>query len=58
MTGEVVAANADLGGTPELINQDPYGAGWLVRIRPDDKTQFSSMLDAAAYEAVLAAETH
>ncbi|MFO1408287.1 MAG: glycine cleavage system protein GcvH [Steroidobacteraceae bacterium] len=58
VTGEVVAANADLGGTPELINQDPYGAGWLVRIRPDDKTQFSSMLDAAAYEAVLAAETH
>ena len=58
VSGEVVAANADLGGTPELINQDPYGAGWLVRIRPDDKSQFTAMLDAAAYEAVLAAETH
>ena len=58
VSGEVVAANADLGGTPELINQDPYGAGWLMRIRPDDKSQFAAMLDAAAYEAVLAAETH
>ena len=58
VSGEVVAANADLGGTPELINQDPYGAGWLMRIRPDDKAQFAAMLDAPAYEAVLAAETH
>ena len=58
VSGEVVAGNADLGGTPELINQDPYGAGWLMRIRPDDKTQFAAMLDAKSYEAALAAETH
>ncbi len=58
VSGEVVAGNADLGGQPELINQDPYGAGWLMRIRPDDKAQFASMLDAKAYEAALAAETH
>lgn len=58
VSGEVVASNADLGGQPELINQDPYGAGWLMRIRPDDKTQFAAMLDARAYEAALAAETH
>ena len=58
VSGEVVAGNADLGGTPELINQDPYGAGWLMRIRPDDKTQFVAMLDAKSYEAALAAETH
>jgi glycine cleavage system H protein len=58
LSGEVVAGNADLGGTPELINQDPYGAGWLMRIRPDDKTQFAAMLDAKSYEAALAAETH
>ncbi len=56
--GEIVASNADLGGQPELINQDPYGAGWLMRIRPDDKSQFAALLDAAAYEAALAAETH
>jgi glycine cleavage system H protein len=58
VSGEVVASNADLGGQPELINQDPYGAGWLMRIRPDDKAQFASMLDAKAYEAALAADTH
>ena len=58
VSGEVVAGNSDLGGTPELINQDPYGAGWLMRIRPDDKTQFAAMLDAKSYEAALAAETH
>jgi glycine cleavage system H protein len=58
VSGEVVAGNAVLGGQPELINQDPYGAGWIMRIRPDDKQQFSSLLDAAAYEAALAAETH
>jgi glycine cleavage system H protein len=58
VTGEVVASNADLGGRPELINEDPYGAGWLMRIRPDDKTQFGAMLDAGDYEAALAAETH
>jgi glycine cleavage system H protein len=58
VTGEVVAGNAELGGQPELINQDPYGKGWIMRIRPDDKAQISSLLDAAAYEAALAAETH
>jgi glycine cleavage system H protein len=56
--GEVVAGNAALGGQPELINQDPYGAGWIMRIRPADKAQFAALLDAKAYEAALAAETH
>src|SRR5829696_2889403 len=46
VTGEVVAANADLGGQPELVNSDPYGAGWIMRIRPDDKSQFAALLDA------------
>jgi glycine cleavage system H protein len=58
VSGEIVAGNADLGGQPELINTDPYGAGWIMRIRPDDKTQFAAMMDAKAYEAALAAETH
>lgn len=58
VSGEVIAGNADLGGQPELINQDPYGAGWIMRIRPDDKAQFAALLDAKAYEAALAAETH
>ena len=58
VTGEVVAGNAALGGQPELINSDPYGEGWIMRVRPDDKAQFASMLDAKAYQAALAAETH
>ncbi len=58
VTGEVVAGNAELGSQPELINSDPYGAGWIMRVRPDDKAQFAAMLDPAAYEALLAAETH
>jgi glycine cleavage system H protein len=58
VSGEVVGGNAALGGQPELINQDPYGAGWIMRIRLDDKTQFAALLDAKAYEAALAAETH
>jgi glycine cleavage system H protein len=58
VTGEVIAGNAALGGQPELINSDPYGEGWIMRIRPDDKAQFASLLDAKAYQAALAAETH
>jgi glycine cleavage system H protein len=58
VSGEVVAGNAALGGQPELINQDPYGTGWIMRIRPDDKAQFGALLDAQAYQAALAAETH
>jgi glycine cleavage system H protein len=58
VSGEIIAGNADLGGQPELINKDPYGEGWIMRIRPDDKTQFAVLLDAKAYEAALAAETH
>ena len=58
VSGEVIASNADLGGQPELINQDPYGAGWLMRVRPDDQAQFGALLDARTYEAALAAETH
>jgi glycine cleavage system H protein len=58
VSGEIVQGNADLGGKPELVNQDPYGAGWIMRIRPDDKQQFAAMLDARGYEAALAAEKH
>jgi glycine cleavage system H protein len=58
VSGQVVASNSELGSKPELINQDPYGEGWIMRIRPEDKAQFAALLDAKAYEAALAAETH
>ena len=52
VSGEVLAVNDALGATPELINQAPYGDGWLMKIRPSDATEVGKLLDAAAYQAV------
>jgi glycine cleavage system H protein len=49
ISGTVVARNDQLGEQPELINSDPYGAGWLVEIRPADGDPTEELLDAAAY---------
>ncbi|GIJ44198.1 glycine cleavage system H protein [Virgisporangium aliadipatigenens] len=49
VSGEVVARNDALNATPELLNSDPYGEGWLVEIRPSDAAAVSALLDAAAY---------
>jgi glycine cleavage system H protein len=54
MSGEVVEVNEDLGDTPEAINDDPYGAGWMVKVRLSDVGEKDSLMDAAAYEATLA----
>ena len=53
LTGEVVARNESLDATPELVNTDPYAAGWLFEIVPTDAGALDSMLDAAAYQAGL-----
>lgn len=53
VSGEVVASNAALDSTPELVNNDPYEGGWLFEIRPDDAGATDGLLDAAAYEAGL-----
>lgn len=53
VSGEVVAVNAALDATPELVNDDPYGGGWLFEIVPSDPGQADGLLDAAAYEASL-----
>jgi glycine cleavage system H protein len=58
VSGEVVANNDALSATPELINSDPYGAGWIARIRPSNAAEMAQLLDAAAYEQVVAAEAH
>lgn len=50
--GTVVEVNDALDGTPELINSEPYGKGWLFRIEPDDVDDLDGLLDAAAYEDV------
>ncbi len=54
VTGEVVAANAELETHPELVNQDPYGKGWLVRMKVSGAP--TGVMDAAAYERFLAEE--
>lgn len=52
--GEVVAVNEDLMDTPEAINEDPYGAAWMIRVTPADKAQLDDLMDADAYEAYCA----
>jgi glycine cleavage system H protein len=54
VSGDVVAANADLGGNPELVNSDPYGAGWMIRVTLADTGQLDNLLDADAYDALIA----
>jgi glycine cleavage system H protein len=51
LSGQVVAVNDALDATPELVNSDPYAAGWLFEIVPDDAAALSGLLDAAAYRA-------
>ena len=51
VSGEVVEINGELVAKPELINQDPYGAAWLFRVRIANATELDSLMDAAAYKA-------
>lgn len=52
--GEVVAINEALEDTPEVINSDPYGAGWMIEIKLSDPGELSGLLDAAAYAKLCA----
>jgi glycine cleavage system H protein len=54
LSGEVVAVNEGLSENPATINEDPYGEGWLVRIRLSDASERDALMDAAAYRAGLA----
>ena len=53
VAGEVTAANDALAGSPELVNGDPYGEGWMLRISLADPAQVEELLDAAAYEQLV-----
>jgi glycine cleavage system H protein len=53
LTGTVAARNEALDGTPELVNSDPYGEGWLLEIVPSDASAVDGLMDAAAYQAGL-----
>src|SRR3954465_10729676 len=53
LTGEVTEVNAALSDTPELVNDDPYGQGWLVRVRLSDTAEVDELLDADSYRQPL-----
>ncbi len=52
VTGEVLETNTDVVSSPELVNDDPYTKGWLVRVKPDDVSELGNLLDAAGYESI------
>ena len=49
LSGEVIKANAQLEDSPELVNSDPYGDGWLFRLMPSDASQVNGLMEAGAY---------
>lgn len=51
--GEILEVNSELEEHPELVNQDPYGKGWLVRIRPTDVSEMDKLMDAEAYKQII-----
>jgi glycine cleavage system H protein len=53
MSGEIVAVNEGLADAPEQINEDPYGEGWLIKVKLSDASEQGALLDAAGYEATL-----
>jgi glycine cleavage system H protein len=54
LSGEVVEVNPGLSGSPETVNEDPYGEGWLVKVKLSDASETDSLLDSADYQATLA----
>src|SRR3569832_674109 len=58
VAGEVVANNKALSDNPEIVNKDPYGEGWMMRIRPNDAGDVDALLDADVYQAQVEAEAH
>lgn len=52
-TGEVLEFNESLNDQPELVNNDPYGEGWMIKVRVADMAELDSLMDAAAYEAFI-----
>lgn len=53
VSGSIVEINKDLGSTPEVVNKDPYGKGWMIKIRIANPAELSGLLDAAAYRALI-----
>jgi glycine cleavage system H protein len=54
LSGQVVEVNGDLGAKPELVNSDPFGGGWMIKVKVGDAEQIAGLLDAAAYAKLTA----
>ena len=53
LTGEIIEFNSELEANPELVNTDPYGKGWMVKVKIQDTAEVANLLDADAYEALV-----
>lgn len=53
VSGEIIEFNEELEASPELVNSDPYGEGWMIKIKVTDNTQLENLLDAAAYKDLI-----
>ncbi len=53
VSGEILEQNEALADQPELVNKDPYGEGWIIKIKPDADADFDSLLDAEGYKALI-----
>ena len=58
VAGQVIEINQSLEDTPELINDDPYGEGWMIKLRFNDGQSFDDLMSADAYQAYIAAQAH
>jgi glycine cleavage system H protein len=58
VSGEIVAVNTALPGQLETLGKDPFGAGWIVRIRPDDPAELNALLDQKSYDALVGGQSH
>jgi glycine cleavage system H protein len=53
VSGSIIEINKDLGAAPEVVNKDPYGKGWMIKMKIGNPAELASLLDAAAYRALI-----
>jgi len=58
VSGEIVEVNTSLPAHLETLGKDPYGGGWIVRLKPDDPTELGGLMDQAAYDSLLKSQPH
>jgi glycine cleavage system H protein len=58
VAGEIVEVNEELADSPETVNQDPYGGGWIFRLQPADADAVNALMDGEAYQAFIESEAH